>query len=98
MPKKITKTTKKAETKTESPKQSKPSSQRGLAIAGLIINILILPGLGTVIGGNMRTGLIQLIVAIVSIPLMWIIIGIPIFLGVWIWAIVSSVQQIKEYR
>jgi len=100
MPKKTTKTTKttkaeKMETKVH--EQQKPSSQRGLAIAGLIINILILPGLGTVIGGDVKIGIIQMIISIAAIPLIFIIIGWPIMLAVKVWSIVSSVQQIKKY-
>ncbi|MBI3333918.1 hypothetical protein HYZ97_00310 [Candidatus Pacearchaeota archaeon] len=71
---------------------------QGLAIAALILNILILPGLGTLIAGRIKTGVIQLVIALISIPLMFLIIGIPIFLIVWIWGIVTAVNLIKEAK
>lgn len=66
------------------------------AIVGLIFNVLIWPGLGTIVGGETGTGIIQMIAAIISIPLIFILIGIPLLIGVWIWALISSIRQIKK--
>ena len=76
-------------------KTEKKISQ-GLAIVALILNILILPGLGTLIAGRIKTGIWQLVLAIISIPLIFILIGIPILIAVWIWGIVTGIQLIKE--
>ncbi len=67
-----------------------------LAIVCLILNIIILPGLGTLIGGKRREGIWQLVLFIVGIPLSLILIGIPMIIGAWIWGIVSGVELIKE--
>ena len=71
-------------------------SNKTLAIIGLILNIFIWPGLGTLISGNVGTGVAQMILFLVSIPLMFVIIGIPLAIGIWIWALVSSISQIKR--
>ena len=75
-------------------KKKKPS--QGIAIAALLLNILILPGLGSLIGGRTTEGVIQLVLFIVGIPLSFVLIGIPLVIAMWIWALVTSVQIIKE--
>lgn len=75
-------------------KNRKPS--QGIAIAALLLNILILPGLGSIVGGRTSTGVTQIILAIISIPLIFIVIGIPLLIAVWIWALVTGIQIIKE--
>ncbi len=76
----------------------KPS--QGLALAGLILNILVLPGLGTLVAGETKTGTWQIILMVVSVildfTLIGMIIGIPLGIGVWIWALVSSINIIKQ--
>jgi len=74
--------------------KKKPS--QGIAIAALLLNILIMPGLGTLVGGRIGTGITQLVLFIVGIPLSMIIIGIPLIIGVWIWGLVTGIQLIKE--
>jgi hypothetical protein len=74
------------------------AQDKTIAIVGLVLNIIILPGLGTVIGGGeerRKTGIIQLVLAIISYPLMFVLIGFPLLLGVWIWALVTGLQMIK---
>jgi TM2 domain-containing membrane protein YozV len=72
----------------------KPS--QGIAIAALLLNILVLPGLGTIIGGRTTQGVIQLVLFIIGIPLSMVLIGIPLVIAMWIWALVSGIQIIKE--
>jgi TM2 domain-containing membrane protein YozV len=67
-----------------------------LAILGLVLNILVLPGLGSLIGGKKTEGIWQIVIAVVSIPLMLVIIGFFTFLGAWIWSIVTGVQMVQE--
>ena len=88
-------------------KNSKKSISQGLAIACLIINIFI-PGLGSLIGGKIKEGIMQLVLFFASIflgvILILTIIGIP--LGIiliifgplisWIWGIVTGVNLIRE--
>ncbi len=67
-----------------------------LAIVGLVVNALLIPGVGSIIGGKKRIGIIQLVLFLVSIPLLFIIIGIPLMFGVWVWGIVTGIQMIQE--
>lgn len=69
--------------------------QKGLAIIGLIINVLFWAGLGTIIGGDTKNGIIQMIIYAVGVVLSLILIGIPIVIVAWIWALVSSIKQIQ---
>ncbi len=98
------------------PKVVKPSQQecscsgdKTLQIIGLIVNIFILPGLGSIIGGRVKTGIWQLvllfvgiIMIVVGLLLSAIVIGIPILIAgiiieiaVWIWGIVTGIKMIK---
>ena len=67
-----------------------------IAILALILNILVIPGLGTLIAGNTKTGVWQIVLAIISIPLMFILIGFPLMLGVWIWGLVTGIKLVRE--
>lgn len=85
------------------------SGDKTLAIIGLIVNIIILPGLGSIIGGRIKTGIWQLVlfvigcfIALIGIPLSLILIGIPMVIcgallafAIWIWGIVTGVQMIQ---
>jgi TM2 domain-containing membrane protein YozV len=76
----------------------KPS--QAIAIVALLLNILVLPGLGTIIGGRNKQGVIQLVLFVVSIILditiIGLIVGIPLGIAMWIWGIVSGVQIVQE--
>ncbi len=64
-----------------------------MKVLGVIVNIFV-PGIGTMIVGKIGQGIAQLLLYIVG----WIfcftvvgaIIGVPLCIGVWIWAIVSA--------
>lgn len=75
-------------------KKSKPS--QGIAIAGLLVNVLVIPGLGSIIGGRTNEGIIQLILFLVGIPLSFVLIGIPIVFASWVWALVTGIQLVKD--
>ena len=75
----------------KSKKQSKT-----LAIVALLINILLIPGLGSIIGGRVSTGVVQLILVIVGIALSFILIGIPLLIAAWIWALITGIQLVNE--
>lgn len=76
----------------------KKRPSQGIAIASLLLNILILPGLGSLIGGRTKVGIIQLVLFIIAIPLSLILIGIPLLIAMWIWALVTSIQIVKEAK
>lgn len=77
------------------------ADKKTMAIVGLILNILVLPGLGTIIGAienkpYMNQGIIQLVLFLIGIPLTFVIIGIPLMIAMWIWALVSSIKMVTE--
>ena len=87
----------------KSAKKAMPPSKKSdktMAIVGLILNILILPGLGTLIGGGKTsTGVIQILMVVVSIILditiIGLIIGLPLGLAAWIWGIFSGIKLLQ---
>ena len=71
-------------------------------IIALVANIVV-PGVGSLIAGKKTKGIIQLVVGVFGwllvILLGWLIIGligIPMMIGVWLWAVIESVQDLME--
>ena len=91
--KKTAKKVKKASAKTTVSK-NKPSQT--VAIVALILNIIIMPGLGTLVGGRIKEGVWQLILFFVGGFLSIFLVGIPLVIAAWIWGIVSGVRLIQE--
>lgn len=77
-------------------KKKKEKVSQGLAIAALLINVLVLPGLGSIIGGKTNPGITQLVLFLIGIPLAFVIVGIPLMIAMWIWALVTGIQIVKE--
>lgn len=75
--------------------RSKKPSQ-GIAIAALLLNILVMPGLGSLIGGKTTEGIVQLLLFVFGVPLSFLLIGIPLVMVAWIWGLVVGIQLIKE--
>lgn len=81
-------------------------TDKTLAIVGLCFNVILWPGLGTMIGGEMGIGIAQMIIYVLGLvqailfvmnttsSLMWI----PILLGTWIWALITSMNQIQNSK
>lgn len=82
------------------PVAAKPSL--GLAVVGLILNILFMPGLGSVIAGKTKTGLWQLLLLIIGLVLaltfVWLgmIIGVAMMAVAWSWGLFTGVKAIME--
>lgn len=74
------------------------TKKKGIAlpVVALILNVIILPGLGSLIGGKTKEGIWQLVLAIVGIILSWVLIGIPIIIAAWVWGIVTGIKLIQE--
>ena len=66
-------------------------------IAGLIIN-LVIPGLGTIIWGDSKRGITQLVLFLVGSALCMVFIGIPIVFAVWIWALVDGIKILTKSK
>ena len=67
-----------------------------LKFISILINLLLLPGVGTVLVGKINPGITQIILTIVGFLLaltaLGAIIGIPMILAAWIWGLVSVVK------
>ena len=79
----------------------------GLAIICLLLNVLILPGFGTLIAGKSKSGAWQIALSIIGIifasaayiyetPFLYI--GSPLWIAAWIWGLVTGVKLIQEAR
>jgi len=69
----------------------------GTAVTALVLNIII-PGSGSLIAGRTSQGVVQLVLWVVSFPLMFVLIGFPMLLAVWIWSLVSGIQILEESK
>jgi len=67
-----------------------------IAIIALLLNVLVIPGLGSLIGGKTKAGIWQLILAVIGGLLSIILIGIPILVAAWIWGLVTGINLIQE--
>jgi hypothetical protein len=80
-------------------KVDKSMNSKSMAVIGLIVN-LIAPGLGTIIIGRYDIGSVQLILYIIglffSITKIGSIIGIPLIVAMWLWALSFSVKNLKN--
>jgi TM2 domain-containing membrane protein YozV len=69
----------------------------GTAVAALVLNIII-PGAGSLVAGRTSTGVLQLVLWVVSFPLCLVLIGFPMLLAIWIWSLVSGIQILEESK
>ncbi len=88
----------------------KPSE--GMALAGFIINIIILPGLGSIINEKIKEGVWQIILVIIGVILIivgavtlhstigWGLLGLGITLvsAAWIWGLITGIRLVKESK
>jgi TM2 domain-containing membrane protein YozV len=82
-------------------KENVKKASEGTAVLGLIVN-LALPGLGTIIAGKYDIGTIQLVLSLVgcffTMTFIGAIIGLPLYLAMWIWALITGIKILKESR
>lgn len=74
----------------------KPS--QGVAIVGLVLNIIVWPGLGSLIASRAvgwAQGFLFLLGLALTLTLIGAILGIPLMLAMWIWGIVTGAQLLK---
>lgn len=82
--------------KRKTKKTTQKKLSQGVAIAALLINVLLMPGLGTIIAGRTSEGILQLILLVLGMALSLFLIGIPLLMLVWIWGLITGIQLIKE--
>ena len=75
----------------------KKKSNKGLAILYSLLNIIVLPGLGTLISKKFSIGVMQIILSLVGLALMYVMpaAGLIVLIA-WIWALISSIKIIIE--
>jgi TM2 domain-containing membrane protein YozV len=64
---------------------------------GLILSFFI-PGLGSMVNGNVGIGVTILLLYILGVILSIFLIGIPIAVGVWIWGLVDGYQSAQKWN
>jgi hypothetical protein len=74
-----------------------PAVSESTAVVGLLLN-LPMPGVGSLVAGKTREGMLQLILSVVALPLCAILIGIPMLVGIWFWALMTSVRALNEAK
>jgi TM2 domain-containing membrane protein YozV len=87
-------------------RKSKPKAKRvelrryrpskAIAIIGLLINVLLFPGLGTIIAGRTKQGVWQIVLLGAGIILSLVYIGMALIVAAWIWGLVSSIQILQK--
>ncbi len=65
------------------------------AVAALVLNLL-LPGLGSLVGGKTTEGILQLVLITIGFPLCFILVGIPICIATWGWALSTAIRIMNE--
>jgi TM2 domain-containing membrane protein YozV len=69
----------------------------GTALVGLLVN-LPLPGVGSLIAGKTREGILQLVMVGVGLPLCFLLIGFPLVFGAWVWALVTGINAVNQAK
>ncbi len=89
-----------AKKKVSKKKISKKPSKATLtmAIIALLLNTLILPGLGSLIAKKTKEGILQIILAAVGIVFSYFIVGIPILILVWVLGLITGIRLIIEAK
>jgi hypothetical protein len=67
------------------------------ALVGLLVN-LPLPGVGSLIAGKTKEGVLQLVMLGVGLPLCFVLIGFPLIFGAWVWALVTGIRAVNEAK
>jgi hypothetical protein len=80
-------------------KTKKKGIGRGLAIVALLLNVIVWPGLGTLIARKFNKGSMQMILSFVGFALAYVMTAaLLIVFVVWVWALVSGIKIVIESR
>jgi TM2 domain-containing membrane protein YozV len=63
----------------------------------LILSFFI-PGLGTMVNGNVGRGVLILVLYVVGWVLSFLLIGIPLLIGAWIWGLVDGYTSAQRWN
>jgi TM2 domain-containing membrane protein YozV len=79
---------------TAAPLAPQPVPQRN-AVTGLVLN-LVMPGVGSIVAGKTTEGVAQLVLFVVGMPLCLLLVGIPIVITAWAWALATGLRAVSE--
>ncbi len=79
----------------------------GVAIAALLLNVLVLPGLGSLIGGRIQEGIWQLVLSLGAVIISFLavisvvgIILLPVLflapIAAWVWGLITGIQLVQR--
>jgi TM2 domain-containing membrane protein YozV len=77
-------------------RSSTPTSAQ--AVASMLLNALVCPGLGSLVGGRPRAGISQLSIFLVGLPLAVASFGVPLMVAAWVWGVITGAHLIAEAR
>lgn len=75
-----------------------PPATQGQAVAALCLNAMVCPGVGSLVGGRTSTGMAQLALFLLGLPLAFVAVGVPLMLAAWVWGIATGAQLMTEAR
>ena len=76
--------------------KKKEKISESLAIVCLLLNILVLPGVGSIIAKRTTEGIIQIVLWVVGWIGLVFLIGFPLLIAAWVWALVTGIQIVKS--
>jgi TM2 domain-containing membrane protein YozV len=78
-----------------------PAGTIAIAPKNPAVSLLIsffLPGVGSMVNGDVGTGIAILILYIVGWALAFVLIGIPLAIGAWIWGLIDAYQGAQRWN
>jgi len=81
----------------QAPAGSLAKVDEGTALVGLLVN-LPLPGVGSLIARKTRQRILQLVMVGVALPLCFVLLGLPLLFGAWVWALVTGINAVNEAK
>ncbi|HET6611350.1 MAG TPA: hypothetical protein VFG83_05145 [Kofleriaceae bacterium] len=77
------------------PARRQSSSQ---AAGALVLNALLCPGVGSLVAGRTKTGLAQMMMFFIGLPLLIVTVGAPLMMAAWLWGVATGAQLLAEAR
>lgn len=78
-----------------------PAGTIAIAPKNPAVSLLIsffLPGVGSMVNGDVGTGIAILVLYIVGWVLAFVLIGIPLAIGAWIWGLIDAYQGAQRWN
>jgi hypothetical protein len=73
-----------------------PEVSCGRATAGLLVNALLCPGMGSILGGRNTVGVAQMSLFLLGLPLAIANVGLPLLAASWAWGIVTGANMVSS--